>query len=141
MFEGSDDVGASGSPETQFTFASLFSRVPPPAGICADSPPVLPTDTPAAPRPCSPGEFRTGITCRSAACGRPADWPEGEPYFLDVDLHDPAVWGEFKLGLPTARLRRGLSGADVPYTEQELAHLQVQPSVSVHHNCTVQSPH
>ena len=121
-------VGASGNPETQFTFTSLFALTPSAAGTCADSPPIIPTDPPSAPLPCGPGGFRTGITCRSAACGRPADWPEGEPYFLDVDLHNPLTWQLFGLGLPAARLLQGLSGASILYSEEELSHLGVRSS-------------
>lgn len=130
---GSSDFGRSGTPQSQFTFPSLFNIVPSAAGTCADGNPLLPPapgQSPApitGPMPCGPADLPTGLTCKSAACGRPADWPEGEPFFLNLDLHDPATWQAFGLGLPAARLLQGQTGAELLYSQEELVHLTVRP--------------
>lgn len=42
-----------------------------------------------------------GVSCNSTKCGRPANWPAGEPFFLPLDLQDPEVWLKIGAAQPT----------------------------------------
>eukprot|EP00892_Ulva_mutabilis_P005840 jgi/Ulvmu1/3628/UM017_0040.1 len=134
---GQPESGDLVDPELLFTYASLYALIPPPQDTCTNGPPLLaasgpatspagaPADAPAADvTECAPGDLRTGITCKSEACGRPADWPEGEPFYLGVDLHNPGTWQALGLGLPAARVIAGETELQsILYSPEELQHI------------------
>ena len=99
--------------ELLFTWPAPFSLAAPPGDACNNTDALLSEDT----QECSEALTRTGITCGSAQCGRPEDWPEGEPFFLPINMHNADQWVEFGLGLGQARAdtggKRRLSDAEI----------------------------
>ena len=109
----SDVEGSLARPpvDTLFTFPSIFVFAPDKRRTCVNTPAILSKDT----MPCEPDALLTGINCNSAACGRPDDWPEGEPFFLPFDLQEPDTWT--RLGFAKPMLDE--------VTPQEAEHLKV----------------
>lgn len=71
---------------------------------------------------------QVGISCPSAECGRPADWPEEQPFFLPLNLTDPQTWLDVGLGVQQFRVA---NGGPPETTPEEAAFLEVRrPFVS-----------
>lgn len=71
-----------------FTYPSIWALLNPLSASCVNAP----EDTDGEPQECSSGELDTGVVCEAAACGLPAEWPEGQPYYLPVDLQVCCVY-------------------------------------------------
>ena len=87
--------------DTLFTFPAVYTLAPTARDSCRNAEALFAKET----KPCAPHSFPTGVNCDSPACGRPADWPAGTPFFLPLDLQDPAVW--LQLGCAQPTLTRG----------------------------------
>lgn len=116
-----------------FSWASVFGLAPPPYQACNNTATNLSDQT----QPCPEGSLQTGITCSTAECGRPSDWPQDEPFFLPFDMLNATVWQEVGAGLSQARAKAGLP-RDLSHLE--MAHLQVQaPPLHASALCTPNS--
>lgn len=106
------DVNINRPPvDTLFTFPAVYSLGPRAAASCRNTDKLFSTKT----FPCAAGTFPTGVSCNSPKCGRPSNWPEGEPFFLPLDLEDPDVWLRIGAAMPTLQ----------EVTPQEETHLRV----------------
>eukprot|EP00892_Ulva_mutabilis_P003681 jgi/Ulvmu1/1685/UM115_0014.1 len=83
--------------DTLFTFTSLYTLAPTTTRACRNTDALFSTST----FPCPPDSDPTGISCDSPACGRPAGWPAGQPFFLPLDMQDPDVWLKIQAAQPT----------------------------------------
>ena len=109
-----------------FSWASVYELVPPLNMSCTNTAQLGSNMV----QECEPGALSTGVTCNDAQCGRPADWPAGEPFFIPVDLYNASSWEDF--GVPAAQI---IAAAESPQDSLSLtqrSHLQVSTSAHVH---------
>jgi hypothetical protein len=104
-------------PEAHFTMPPFWAFIGGLRGLCVHMPPGA-----CRPRQCSKGDVNAGVQCQSPACGRPADWPEGSPFYIAIDLLDTATWDRYILG---NRAARQLAGKPTEPSAAERRHIKV----------------
>lgn len=128
MHTGSGESFTVGSAPLQsaaalFSWASVFELVPPLAASCVNTPSL----NSSASQPCGRGDLPTGISCGSPECGRPADWPSSQPFYLPFDLYNASVWDEIGTGPSQALVQAGEPPRALTPTER--SHLQVRATL------------
>jgi hypothetical protein len=98
--------------DTLFTYPSVYTLAPTVRDSCRNADALFSPAT----GPCAKGAFPTGVNCNDTACGRPRDWPPGEPFYLPLDLQDPDVWLSIGAAQPTLE----------EVTAEEDAHMRVR---------------
>ena len=119
------DNGDFAAKERQLSYGSAFAAAPSaPIPICNNAMELGGSQT----RECGAAEQEIGVACGGAACGRPADWPENQPFFMPVNFTSAEQWRNLGMGL--SQYRRAAGQAPM-LTDNEFNFLQVRVTLNV----------